>query len=30
MGIELTLAEAMYEVLNMDVADMEQRPLEDV
>ena len=29
MGIELTLAEAMYEVLNMDVGDIEQLPLED-
>jgi len=29
MGVELTLAEAMYEVLNLDVADLEQQPLED-
>jgi len=30
MGVELTLAEAMYEVLNLDVADLEQQPIEDV
>ena len=28
-GVELTLAEAMFDVLNMDVSELEQMPLEE-